>query len=265
MKLFIMLVLLYSFAYSKVYYSKVEPYEFRDISSNVSGLITKIDEDMIGKVLSKYSYILIDSVLDTKEYLYTKKKLNYTLEVLYSSEDILKNMRLSLDKKRKNYKKIKNLKIKSLVEKDREFHSLVSSENLYLNTKKEIDNLKIKILDLKFKIASLEKKIKDKKFIADGFLLYSIKVKVGQVVGISTPLAQIADISKAKLTIYLDREDLLNLDNKTVYIDGEKTTYKITRILKIADSINISKYKAQIIISSPSVFSKLVKVELRDE
>ncbi len=265
MKFLLLLVFLFSIASSKVYYSKVEPYELRDISSNVSGLIIKIDEDKIGKVLSDDSYIEIDTELDNKEYVYTTQKLKYISNTLISSKNILKNMKLSLIKKRENYKKIKNLKIKSLIEKDKEFHDLINSENLYLNTKKEIDNLKVQISDLKFKIIYLKRKIKDKNLIAKGFVLYSIKVKVGQVVGISTPLAQVADISKAKLTIYLDPSDVLNADKKIIYIDEKKTKYKISRTLNIADSINISKYMAQIIIESPSIFSRLVKVELRDE
>jgi hypothetical protein len=75
----------------------------------------------------------------------------------------------------------------------------------------------------------------------------------------------VADISKAKLTLYLDEADALDAEQKIVYIDEEKTQYKITRILHIADSKNISKYMGQIIIKSPQLFSKLVKVELKDE
>ena len=50
-----------------------------------------------------------------------------------------------------------------------------------------------------------------------------------------------------------------------VYIDDKKTNYKISRVVNIADSQNISRYMAQIVINSPEVFSKLVKVELKDE
>ncbi len=73
----------------------------------------------------------------------------------------------------------------------------------------------------------------------------------------------IADISKAKLTIYLDETDLVGLKKKKVYLDGKLSEYKVSRSLNIADSRNISKYMAQIIIESPKVFSKLVKVEIK--
>jgi hypothetical protein len=151
------------------------------------------------------------------------------------------------------------------VEKDREFYDLVASENTYISTKKEIQNLKLQITDLKFRKAQLQRDIKDKNLVADGFVLYEMIVKPGKVVSKGTPLAKIADASRAKLTIYLDEVDVKSSNKKVIYINGEKTKYKISRMLNIADSKNISKYMAQIIIDAPKLFSKLVKVELRDE
>jgi len=123
----------------------------------------------------------------------------------------------------------------------------------------------VQITDLKLRRAHLKRSLRDKNLLADGFILYELLVKPGQVVGISTPLARIADTSKAKLTIYLDEPDVENVKEKIVYIDGEKTSYKVSRVLNIADSKNISKYMAQIIMPSPKLFSRLVKVELVKE
>ncbi|MDK9694709.1 MAG: HlyD family secretion protein, partial [Sulfurimonas sp.] len=148
---------------------------------------------------------------------------------------------------------------------DREFYDLISSENLYLSTRKEIQNLKIQITDLKLRETQLQRSIEDKNLIAKNFVLYEMLVKPGQVVNMATPLAKIADVSKAKLVLYLDEPDVANAQKKVVYIDGEKSRYKISRLLRIADGKNISKYMAQIITDAPELFSKLVKVELRDE
>lgn len=263
MKILLLTLALCSLAYSKVYYSKVEPYEVRNISSNVAGLILFIDEDMIGKKLTQKAYIRIDSELDRVELKSIATKLEYMKNIISSNELVLLNMKQSLEKKRANYKKIKSLKIKSVVEKDREFHALISSENLYINTQKEIENLRVQMSDLELKKAFLQRNIKDKNLTANGFVLYSILVEVGKVVGRGTPLAQVANISKAKLTIYLDAKDMRDAKTKVIYIDGEKTEYKLSRVLNIADSKNISKYRANIIIKAPKLFSKLVKVELR--
>jgi len=261
-KILTLILLTSSLLLSKVYYSKVEPYEVRNISSNVSGVVEFIDEDMLGKKLSDKAYLQIDSELDTKELNYIKEKLFSLRDTVKVNEGILENLKKSLNKKRENYIQIENLKIKSRVEKDREFYDLVSSENLYLGTQKEINSLKIQITDLKLRQAQLTRSVKDKNLSAKGFVLYSIDVKVGQVVGMSTPLARIADTSRAILTIYLDEIDVTDAKSRVVIIDGKKTDYKISRILNIADSKNISKYMAQIIIKSPKIFSKLAKIEL---
>lgn len=258
-------MLMFSLSFAKVYYAKVEPFELRAISSNVSGLILQANEDLIGTTLSSKPYIVIDSEVDTREMKYIKDKLEYMRETVKVNESVLENLAKNLAKKRDNYEKVQSLKFKSSVEKDREFSDLISSENLYLNTQKEINNLKIQITDTKLRKVQLKRSIEDKNLRAKGFVLYEMLVKPGQVVGIATPLAKVADVSRAKLTIFLDETDLVNAEQKTLYIDGKKTSYKISRLLNIADSKNISKYMAQIILKSPKIFSKLVKVELKDD
>jgi len=263
-RIFVITLLFVSVAFAKVYYSKVEPYELRTISSNVSGIVLDINEENIGKKLSRHPYIEIDAELDKAELLFTKNKIKYLENTVALNEDILKNLATSLEKKRTNYEKVRGLKIKSRLEKDKEFYDLVSSENSYLATQKEVISLKTQIADLKLRKAQLIRSIEDKNLRAEGFILYSIDVKVGQVVTLATPLAKVADVSKGLLTIYLDQEDVADAKKKYVYIDGERTPYRISRLLRIADSKNISKYMAQIVIDAPKIFSKLAKIELKD-
>jgi len=263
MKHLFFILLFNSLLLSKVYYSKLEPYELRNISSNVSGIVLFADENMLGRKLNSQPFIKIDTDLDYKEIRAIKDKLNYLKTTIDTNQKVIKNLEQLLEKKRTNYNNIKSLKIKSTLEKDKEFYDLVNSENNYFNTLKEINNLRIQIADLEYRKQQLERSIEDKNIKADGFVLYSLAVKPGQVVGIATPLAQIADVSKGLLTIYVDQEELENITNKRVFLDGVETKYKVSRFSRIADSKNISKYMAQIIISSPSVFSRLVKVELK--
>ena len=263
MKLIILLLISISALYSNVYYSKVEPYELRKISSNVMGVVLFTNENMIGEKLTENPYIKIDSKLDKDDLSYTNEKLSYLKNTVFMNEKILKNLEESLSKKRENYKKVLALKIKSSVEKDREFYDLIASENSFLATQKEINSLKTQIADLELHKVQLQTSIDDKTLTAKNYVLYSLNVKVGEVVNKGTPLATILDTSKAILTIYLNEEDVLNAKSDTVYIDGVKTSYKITRVLNVADSKNISKYMAQIVIKSPAVFSRLVKIELK--
>lgn len=254
-----------SLLFSKVYYAKVEPLELRNISSNVSGLVTFTADSKVGQKLSSRPYIKIDSKLTKIELHTVEQKIKYVKNTLQSTQKILKNLKLSLEKKRENYKKIESLSVKSRLEKDKEFYDLMGSENSYLNTQKEINSLKIQQVDLELREHQLKRTLKDKSLSAKGLILYSIRVKVGQVVTIATPLAQVADISHGRLIIYLDYEDVKNIEKKVVYIDGKKTLYKVSRIVPIADSTNISRYRAEVIIDAPKIFSQLVKVELKDE
>lgn len=262
-KLFIYLFLASLTLHANVYYSKVEPFEVRNISANVTGLVSFIDESMLGKKLTSKGYIKIDSELDEDELKYTKEKLLYSQKNLESNEKIVLNLEESLKKKRDNYEKIKLLKIKSKLEKDREFYELINSENIYLNTKKEINIIQTQISDLKLRKSQLKRSIKDKNLQGKGLTLYSLDVKVGQVVTRSLKLATLVDTSKAILTIYLDKENVEFAKNSVIFIDDVETTYKVSRISYLADSINISKYKAQIIIKAPKIFSQLVKIEFR--
>ena len=264
MKVIFTLLFTCTIVFSKVYYAKVEPYEIRTLTSNVSGIVLLSDENMIGKKLSRKVFIKIDSELDEDELQAVNKKLIYQKNILVLTEQVLDNLQQMLERKKSNYEKIKNLKIKSRIEKDKEYYDLLSSENSYLATQKEINNLKTTIADLELRKEQLIKTINDKNIHAENFVLYDISVKVGQMVNIATPLAKVADTSKALLTIYLDEDDLEGLENKTLYIDGEKTEYKISRVSYIADETNISKYKAQIIIATPKIFSKLQKIELKE-
>jgi len=265
LKKILILLVCYISLFGKVYYAKVEPYELDVISSNVSGEVLYTDENMIGKILGSKPFLKIDSYVDKNELKTIKEKIKLIEETLKLNEQMVANYEALIKRKDENYKRISSLKIKSIVEKDREFYDLVNSENQFLNVEKEIQNLKLKILDLKLRKTYLLRSVKDKTLSAKGFVLYAILVKAGQVVGMATPLAKIADVSKAILTIYLDDIDVKGAKNKVVYIDGKKTPYKISRLLNIADVKNISKYKAQIIIKPPKLFSKLVKIELKDE
>jgi len=265
LKSLLLVFLFVSSVFADVYYSKVEPYEVRNISSNVSGLVVYTAQESIGRLLDEKPYIKIDAKLDIEELGYIKEKLIYLRDIIKSNEEMLKNQEKILEKKKLNYKRIEDLKIKSVVEKDREFYDLVNTQNQLINTQKAIQNLKVQITDLKLRRSKLRRVVSDKNLRAKGFVLYEILVKEGQVVSVSTPLAKVADVSKAILTIYLDEREAVSAKNKVVYIDGKKTDYKVTRLLNIADSENISKYMAQIVIKPPKLFSKLVKIELKDE
>ncbi len=265
MKLIIFTLLSLTLLFSKEHYAKIEPYEIKTISSNVSALVLVADEVKEGTVLGKNEYIILDDKLDTIELNKITKKITLLLKTIVFNDAIIKNYEELLQKKTKNFERIKDLKIKSSVEKDREFYDLINSQNQYINTQKELANIRIQLNDLELREAVLKKSLTDKHISNEGFVLYALLVKEGQFVNPSTPLAQLADVSKAKLVIYLNRDEAENALSKTLYLDGEKSSHKISKVWNIADAKHLSNYKAEIIINAPKLFSNLVKVELIDE
>jgi hypothetical protein len=77
------------------------------------------------------------------------------------------------------------------------------------------------------------------------------------------PIAILKDLSRAKLTIYLSSDELKNLKSKKIYLDGKVTNLKFNKIWRVADSKNISSYKAEIVLKPIANFSKLIKVEVK--
>jgi len=72
------------------------------------------------------------------------------------------------------------------------------------------------------------------------------------------------DLSRAKLIIYLDRDELERIKNKKIYINGKlDKSAKISKVWKVADEKYISEYRVEIIKDANIPFSSLAKVELK--
>ena len=65
------------------------------------------------------------------------------------------------------------------------------------------------------------------------------------------------------MEIFIPISDYESIQNKTIYLDGEKSDLKINKIYEVADSKHISSYKCEIVIENPKTFSRLVKIEFK--
>ena len=263
MKKILFLIFLPILLSAKEYYARVEPIDIYTIASNVQGEVLFVNEDLIGKRVSKNPFILIDDKTDRADLLALKEQKNSLEEMIEADKKIIKNLQESLKLKKENYESIKDLSVKSKTQKDAVYFDQVATKNQLLNTQKELASYRSQLADLQAKIIRLQKSIEDKSIKAEGLVLYELMVKRGDVVTPAKPLAKVADTSKAILTLYVDAKMLQDIAKKRVYIDGKETPYRVSRINPIADTQNISKYKVQIIIDPPKIFSKLVKVELK--
>jgi hypothetical protein len=245
------------------YYSKVEPYRFYTLQSNVSGLIVMSDEDLEGKKLGKGDFIRIDDDLDQKELRLLKAKKVNLEKSLELNQKMADNLSLMISKKNENYERIKDLPIKSNVEKDKEFFDLSVTQNQELSTLEKLETIGSQLNDTQLRLEQLNRSIQDKHIQAKDMVLYKLHVKKGQVVNPGMNLAEIADISKAKLTIFLNRNALENVHKKTIYINEQPTKYKIDKIWPLSDAEHISSYKTEILIKAPEQFSQLYKIEFK--
>lgn len=117
---------------------------------------------------------------------------------------------------------------------------------------------------MEYKIERLKDSIAKKNIRLKQRYLYKLAVRRGDFVNPGSALATIQDQSRGKLTLFLEPSELVDVQKKSVLIDGKETDYKVDKIWHVADEKFISSYRAEIYVDAPqSHFSKLVKVELK--
>ena len=173
------------------------------------------------------------------------------------------NLQKSYLIRKRNYDRIKNLKTKSNFEKDNQLLSVIAADSSLIATKESLVSLENQIKDLKHMIFVLKDRIAKKNIAVKNRYIYKLNVKKGDYVAPGVVLMQTMDISKAKATVYLSYEDRENLDKKSIYINGKKSDIKFYKVWDIADTTNISSYKAEILLPRPKEFSKVIKIELK--
>ncbi|WP_373031754.1 HlyD family efflux transporter periplasmic adaptor subunit [Sulfurovum sp.] len=224
------------FIFAKVHYAKVEPYESVVLKSAVSALVMHVDLDAEGSVVDQKRVIYLDDRLDKIDLKTSNEKLLILNETLKRQESY--------------FQRIDKLKTASTNQKDDAFYSFSSAKTQYL--------------DMQYKIAQLEDSIEKKSIVLHHMYLYEIMVRKGDYVSPGSPLATIVDASRAKLVLFLEPSELEQIEQKTVYLNGEKTEYKVDKVWRVADEKFISSYRAEIYITAPTgSFSKLMKVEIK--
>ncbi len=250
MKLLLLFLLSFSYLFSNEYYAKANPFEKFLIKSDVNGKVVFSDEFKEGKNSDGKIIIKIDDYIDTIELNTTKTEISNLKQNIQISKKLY-----DIDKKA--YEKIKNLTTYSQTQKDNKLIKMLTSKANLLNQKTTLAKLNLKIKSLEDKINKKNIKV-DKKYY-----IYKVYPKVGDFVNFGSPLLEIADLSRARLTIFVTLEDLKKLNSAPILIDGKSIKYKIVKILKVADTQNISTYKVELSIPAPLVFSRLVKVDIK--
>jgi len=250
--------------FAKVHYAKVEPYETITLKSAVSAQVTQSKIELEGTNIKNSIIIQLDDKLDKIKLKSDREALILIKNMLKINQQNLKALSLSLQRQENYYKRISDISTVSITQKDKAFYSYINAKTQYLSTKEKIETLKKQKLDLIYSIERLKDSITKKSIILKNKFLYKLFVHKGDFVNMSMPLAQIKDLSRAKLILFLEDDELKDIKKKKIYINGKLTNYKIDKIWSVADDKFISSYRAEIVIPQPQYnFSKLLKVELR--
>ncbi len=248
--------------FASEHFAKLEPISSIVIKAEANGEVVVAKSNLEGKVVDGL-IVKIDDKLDKLDLQNSKKSLEITQKMIKLNKQMLPLLKKSFIKKRELYQKVTPLSSSSISQKDSLYSAFVSAKSQYSSLLEKILNLENQQVSLKQKIATLEDRIQKKSIIIDNKYLYSLNVKKGEYVNIGMPIAELKDISKAKLTIYLSEDELKDIDKKSIYIDGKKTDLKFAKIWRVADKKYVSSYRAEIILKPFDRFSKLVKVEVK--
>jgi multidrug resistance efflux pump len=265
MKIFLLL-LAPLLVFSKVHYAKVEPYESVMLKSAVSGLVVDVDLDAEGTLVNGKRVIHIDDALDKTNLEDTKKSIQLLEQMLGINNEIASSLAETVKRQQGYFKRISKLSTASKTQKDNAYSAFTSAKTQYLTTKEKIVSFEKQILDMKYKASQLEDTLVKKSIIPQNKYLYKLAVRKGDFVAPGSALAELQDASRAKLVLFLEPEELKGIENKVVYLNGERTAYKVSKVWRVADEKFISSYRAEIYIPAPKgSFSRLIKVEIHDE
>ena len=265
MKSLFLVVLMVPFClYAQVHYAKMEPYNTIMLKSAVSGEVLSVQLDLEGMMLKHERIIHIDDRLDRVNLKQSKKSLELLKQMLKINNQSAKSLKESMQRAKASYERIKILSTVSKAQKDDTYNRYASTKTQYLATKEKIVSLQKQILDLRYKISQLQDIISKKSIMLDGLYLYKLIVRKGDFVAPGTPLAKAQDLSRAKLVLFLEPEEVSDLKNKKIYLDGRETSYIVNKLWRVADEKYISSYRAEIYLpAKEGKFSQLMKVEIK--
>ena len=250
--------------FAKVHYAKVEPYESVVLKASVSGLVMEVALEVEGMMVKSQRIIHLDDKLDKVSLKDANKSTGLLTKMLTINKNIALGLKGSMQRQENYYKRISKLSTASKTQKDNAYSAFTSAKTQYLNTREKIISLEKQLLDMQYKMEQLKDVIAKKSVVLHNKYLYQLLVREGDFVSPGSPLAKVDDVSRAKLVLFLEPDELQQIENKTVYLDGEKTAYKVDKIWRVSDEKFISSYRAEIYMDTPKdTFSKLLKVEIK--
>jgi len=229
------------------YEAKVEPFDIYKIKSSVSGSVVTANKNLEAKHVKSALIAQIDDVQNRIDLQNAVDQEKILKEEIKNQEEIVK-------RKKDVYYKYKNLKTKSQTQKDLKFYDYMGALNQLLNLRSQLKNTQANIKRLKDIIS--KKSIKASGYVYKVYINKRDYVMPGQVV------ADVYDTSKEKITIFIPVEKIEGIKNKTVYINGKKSDFKVYKIWSVPDSEYVTSYRVDL-VGNGLKFGEIVKVELK--
>jgi hypothetical protein len=248
---------------AKEHYARMEPYERVTLKAAVSGRIVSADRSNEGKLIVDGEIIHIDDMLDAADLNSTVSSRKLIASTLELTRRMLPGLKGTYLKKADYFKRVDAMLTASKTQKDNAYAAMVSAENQYLSTREKALNLEKQLLDIDYKIKMLTDRIEKKHIRLKNRYLYKLIVRAGEYVAPGSPLAIVDDIGRARLVIFLDRDEIGGIEKKSIWLNGKKSDLKFFRIWKESDEKYISSYRAEIVLDPVFPFSSLVKVEVK--
>ena len=249
--------------FSKVHYAKVEALETITLKAAVSAQVQESKIALEGTTTSS-TIIRLDDKLDRIKLKSSRNSIKLIQNMIRINRKILASTEESMGRQEAYYGRIENMISASKTQKDNAFYAFNNAKTQYFSTQEKIDSLKKQKLDLEFEISRLQDSIAKKSIKIKNKFLNRLFVSVGDYVNMGTPLAEVQDLSAAKLVLFLESKELEDINSKTIYINDKASEYKVSKIWKVADKKFISSYRTEIKINNPKEnFSKLLKVEFK--
>ncbi len=247
---------------AKEHFAKIEPYESVTIKAQTSGEVKKALNDKEGSVVNGV-IVKLDDALTKKDLDASLSSLELIKKMIQVNQDMVATLKKNVIKKRELFEKSSPLSSTSISQKNALYAAYVAAKSQYNGVLEKILNLKNQKVTLEQKINRLKDTLEKKSIAVNAKYLYKLMVNKGEFVGVGSPIAIVQSIDRGKLTLFLSKEELDGIGNKSIYINGKKSDLKVNKIWRVADSRYISSYRVEIIMPHPKLFSTLVKVEFK--
>jgi len=235
MKYIIGLLILSISVLAQDYYAKVQAVNEYNIKSSISGKVT------LSKISKESTFVKDDLIIKIDD------KIN-KIE-LKQTQNKIKNQKQILNIQKQTLNSFNKVSSKSKFDKDKQ-KIVVLSTQIVLN-------------DLQTKIYTLKDIITNKNIRVKNLYINKIYVNKDDFVNPGTLLISAYDLSKGKLIIFVNKNDIKNIKDKTILIDGKQEDVIINKVYKTTDEKHLSSYKVELILPKVDTFSKLVKVSIK--